>query len=1636
MQINSMDFKTYNDIGKLLESFDVGSDYVGEVFNSLSDSTQKLILSGNLLTEQQKRIITRNADLSMSVLDVITTIDKTTISEQKAASSTFSLSSAFKGLAASLEMSTVALGTIVGVLGTVAVGAIAYKKWADYQEELRKSAHDVAITLDDQNKSIDSYVERYKELRTALQNAKGNEEAVYSIKKDLLTLQNELNDSFGEEYGKLNLVTDAYKDQTDAIKNYNKEISQSYLNENVEAIKTATNKMKDENHYNLSYTGETLGSERGKALKEIADLYSDRGITLLDETGDGSYSQFSIHLNADAEDAYATISDFMSDLSDKAIELGNKDLFSDILDISSDSLNRAKDIINEYGEIYKKSLKANIAADDNLSYTYNKAVKAVEDYNKAVLSSEDPYSDDNVKSAWNNLQTIKRGIQENSSVWGEYSSVTDDVFEKANDSAYSFYQMLQNDESISNLASNLKGLSNTDLESMYGDDIEDSFDVLCKHAEEYGLEVKDVIDLLVKLGIAQGQIAEDGLGTQESPSTLNIQQTIDSMKTKLLPAFDSLKSSYQNIFTEDGFTLENVDLTILDDIKSALDEMADPEGLNLEVDYSSFEHLVNVLTNVESTEEQVHSAFDSLATSILGSTTTIKDMDESTANLVASMLESMGVANANEVVFGTLQARMEAYALQEEITANEAIAMSHGIEFSITSFLNQAGASETARNALFALIAAEQVFSSSSNLDVSGKVAALKQLATAYGQTAVAARIAFLEQRVQWGETVDFNAELGNIQADINNAVNNVDVDFSSLDKSGAKSAGSAGAGAADAYLEAFEEEIGELDDLKNQGKISEKQYLDGLRSLYQKYFRDKEKYAKEYAKYESEYLDGMKSLYESAFSYITKQIDKRIDAIEEEKDSAIEALEEQKKAAEEAYQAQIDAIEDEIEALDDLAEQKQKEIDLINDAADARKREIDFQKAQYNLEKMQNQETAFVYRDGVGMTYETDTTGIRDAREELEDAKREVRIGAIEDEIKGLEEQKDILEEQKELIEEALENSNKYFDDLIEKTEKQYDAMIEGMEEYKEQFTELAELMENAKMEATLEELGVSMEAILGGSQEEFDKLKTAYVGVLNDIASGNDMLTAKLHQTTGITNSYLNDTKSSFDNLGTADFGSLPEDTEELATASGNLATSAGEASTAMGSVGESTGTASTNIGNVTGSVKELQKAIQILADEFANLEFPDVGGEGYADRLREIAGGFANIRAKCMEFSQIDFSSIIGTDTTGGGVSPAAQAAQASAEGSSGAGNGFMGLASAISDAVSTIWLKMNSLSNALNTGNEALKAQSDVITNEYIPMWEKLQSDLANIIGVGGSGQSATAGAMAESAGSIIDTLTQGGELVSEKLQDPWLKSFQEFATGENSVQSICTQITEIITQMAESIQEQCEATARAIESLSNMKVSGTTVDANGFSGTGGHFANGTVGNAFATGTHYNGLSKNEKNALRSEYGQPELTVYPNGQYEVTTTPTISDLPKGTVIFNERQTRSIFRKKKNTSGKSFADGTDDIFSKLPPNYKPITPDNPIYELYQKATAENIEFMKSTLTGIDRNVNRSLEVMMDNNKVLNNINTNNNYNNPVNVTVGDIYLSNVQDAGGLAHEINTRFPSLIKQKMHSNY
>ena len=161
----------------------------------------------------------------------------------------------------------------IGIAIQAAVQGITYL--IQKEENLRQATEEAANAYKESASSIGDYTSRYQELHKALLAAKGNEEETYSVKKQLLELQTELNDKFADEYGAINLVTDAYKDQTEAIKALNKETAQAFLNENKKGIDKAEKAMTKGRHYNLSLTGISAYTDQGAALKEIAEKYRE-----------------------------------------------------------------------------------------------------------------------------------------------------------------------------------------------------------------------------------------------------------------------------------------------------------------------------------------------------------------------------------------------------------------------------------------------------------------------------------------------------------------------------------------------------------------------------------------------------------------------------------------------------------------------------------------------------------------------------------------------------------------------------------------------------------------------------------------------------------------------------------------------------------------------------------------------------------------------------------------------------------------------------------------------------------------------------------------------------------------------------------------------------------------------------------------------------------------------------------------------------------------------------------------------------------------------------------------------------------------------------------------------------------------
>lgn len=1181
---------------------------------------------------------------------------------------------------------------------------------------------------------------------------------------------------------------------------------------------------------------------------------------------------------------------------------------------------------------------------------------------------------------------------------------------------------------------------------------------------------------------------------------------INSQKDSLELLGDAIQHTSQK-YAESILSKAGIDINsafgqmLADMITQAFEAEAAFEGMNSQLDdlQSSYQTLTDIL---ESYNKTGYISLDSLQSLLTA--------DE---NLIAML----------EVENGQLAINQEAY---------ENLVVAQLMEFKAK--LNDAAAAE-----IEALAKQKAEQATNQNADASNNaVEKLDAETAAFNRNTSAAISNAIAKAEESGVSKEgINGILDKYNEVWNAAINNFSGDFDGFMGGGKSAASKAGKDAGDAYVDAFEKELKKLQTLRDQGKITEKQYLDYLRKLYQRFFRDKKKYAEQYAKYEHEYLQGMKSLYESALSGVTSMLDKQISAYGDSRDAAVESLEAQRDAAIEALEAEKERYEQEIELIDKQIAAKQKAIQKVQDEIDAmrsanaeKKQAINLQQDEYNLQRMLNQRSKRVYKDGQ-LVFETDTSGVKEAKQKVEDDKLEIEIFKKEKEIKLIEKEIDLLNEKKDgvnenidLLDKQIDQIDEYYSKLIADTENYWNNLISGMQDYKSRWEELGEIEENAKVIETLQALGIEVDDVLGMSEEAFSKFKDDYVGILADLYLGNDSMLSALSDTTGRSvdqmGSYLDSTQGYIDSLsGIGDslnplaesIGNVEESMGTLSSAASeakdNLSNAAGSVDNVNSSLGETsstTGEVATNVGTVVDGLNQLPEngkvsglagefktlaekieevakalgigegeAVSTLFQAMSNLNTVTLGGEtegiigqftllkqAILDVIETIGSSEAQIIGSLMsavtqlnsitldesiikQFTNLKtaIDSVTAAISGGGGESSegtnsgdgsVSKGGKSGGKGSEGKGKGESGGGNSLTGAIKEMG----------DTAQEVIgepDAEGDgTVIGEFGSM-ETAVNDVRDAIGTEGSEGSTGSDKASESDSTLIGSIEDLGEKTVEVLGEPG---------GEGAIGRF--------EQFKEPIQEADEhvhSISDGLDAIDGKEVE-CTITVN-VKQNGSAYAEGTVlgamnlesgeytaqyGKAFADGTgKYEGLPKAEKNALVSEYGQTEMTVLPDGKTIITDEPTMMDLPKDTVIYNEEQTKKIMDNKIDASGNAHADGTDDtIWTTLADGTKirDLQPGDKMYDLQQKFEA----YFKSIDGNLEKLVpnsfyeqNREWNKMADQISYANSVVNNKNVQQPVTIQVGDIHLTGVQDVNGLAHAIKTRLPNAMLQELH---
>lgn len=1455
------------------------------------------------------------------------------------------------------------------------------------EEELRQATQEAANAYKESASSIEDYTKRYQELRQALIEAKGNEEETYNIKQQLLDLQTELNDKFGEEYGKLNLVTDAYKDQTEAIKAYNKEAAQTFLNENRKGIKQSEKEMTKERHYNLSPVNISAFTKEGEALKEIAEQFKDQGVSLLDELGDGSYNQFSVHLNTDVQSAYDTINEFENAVREKAEELGNEHLFDDILDISSVSVNDAKSVLDDWGDIYQQSLMAEIAKDDTLTSQMNEAAKAVQEYNEAVLSSEDPFNDESVQKAQENLNALKAEMQKDDGSWNakwqKYASVIEDVFNQADTRLIDFDNAVRNDTAIQELANKLKGLDNLDIQgivdSMDGanrlqgvaaqfanitsqsDEVKNAVAELIHYADEYGLETEELIDALTRLGYVQGEVAS---------STENVSNTFAGWDA-LNEQIDSIQSSYKAIqaaqeeYNQYGYVSMDTLQALISLDSEYLACLIDENG-QLQLNSATYQQLVQAkLAEAEATAiSQAMTELQAIANGEAAAST----VDYITGN--AELMKSLALLTGQySNVANAAMTAAQAQAL------SAAIESANGIDSAATEKVM------ANLNAKLALIQNTAQKTTSSFGGVNNAVNGFSNAQKGAGKATKDTNDALKEQK----EALEAEKEALQEQ------------------KEAAEDALQAQIDGIDDIIKGKEKEIDALDDEIDkikEAREERKRDLDLQKAQYDwarmQNQRPKLLYTEEkgmhYVPDTSGIRDKREKIAELKEDAEIANLEKKKDLIQDE----IDALEEQKDLIR-------DMIDESNEYYDNLIKQVEKSITELSKGADEAGKAASNAAGNVGstIGKLRDTLSA-----GKTLSYyiwtAQDETALTNAKFRIKDLEalierhpEESRYVQLKDDVTRFAEELEKLKDTRLVTDDftdslnALKNSEdgylRFFKDTIAGVEERVnntanysDKILETVSHITTRTSELKNTLDGVQISSN-EKIKES-DDIAKGVGENINRLTGSVADAVMRVSNDTELLNGSVGGISDAVMRVTENTSTGFNNLAT-----------DMSNTTASISESANTVNSALDSISDSE-----RFDNLTTSFSGLGEAILGVSEALGISEEGTVGGLVSAiTAINEISlggeeggiiGQFHNLKMAVDGVS----AAIAG----GGGSQGSAPNGNGSSSGSGNKGSGAsVGTNSGASGGSNSV---TGSLEQLLQTADKTLGNGGESDSSE----------DDGTVIGKFGILKNAV-NAVAEAIG--LEEGAEGDETLISALM-------AEF----NTASEVLPQEEQLFNELQASIQACVNALHAMIEALKEINSLGVP-GSGGSVSTGPAHAKGTVGNAFATGTGYRGLPEAEKNALRSENGQLELTLYPDGTTEITNKPIMSDLPKGTIIFNEDQTKQILNGKPYMRGKINSYGVanfenDVIVRPSGEVLHPLPEDHPIiqaqkkFEAYVQKMGGGIETVldaavTSMMNERNKEVDKFINQLNAGNVITNNKNVQPNINNEFHITMPNV-------------------------------
>lgn len=798
------------------------------------------------------------------------------------------------------------------VAGLAGVVTVAYQ-CSQAIEEVEAKAQELNETFSTSKTEIEDYKTQIDDLYKVINDSGSSIEDVTTARQNLMSIQDQLIEKFGDEKGAIDLITDAINGQTDALNILTEAQWQAAKNEfnesgfwndvanGIAGYSNNIDRMLSEYEsysvtIDMSEYGGTLFTEGYDEFKQM--LMDDFGATI------SKSSTAALELSGSASEVRQKLLDIQEILKENSTYKPD-DTFSDYLGGLERSAN---DVVEKYEDFYKQYiLYEEIFTNDTFTDSYKKINKAYSEYQDAFATGDE----ESIKRAQDNFASILTQATEgvsDESVVDFFNDMYPDLQEVVGNWQFEMNFTANTDglkDDVSGYLSGLDGLYSYDLKNFSYDTATEeqkaSYDGLISVARLYGLTIDQLIDKLVLMGLVQDEEYQrlvDKFGKENvakiAPEDLTFAYQIKNVGDM---SFEEFQAEIQRLKDEasnpDETDIQFSDIFALKDSEGKLNELG---KINEEIDkfQSAYKGLKEVM---DSYNETGTFTLDQVQEIISYGGDYLKYLMDENGNLQLNeeALNKVAIARINEMRAKALSNLMDNL---DKITNEE-----QALSYLETQLLNTA----TAYDALTA-----------------NRIKAWSENALENG----------ISQETINKVTKSFKNQV----SAINEMFNNISLD--SIYKSSSSSASSATKDAEKATKDYIDSYMDYMEQSLESGRIDYQTYSRDVAKFLKDMYDQGKIAAKDYHDYTKEMLEVQKSAMDGVISAVTYRLDKEIDSYED-----------QINAVEERYQTEIDYLDTVIEYYED----QKKALQDTNDELDRQKA---LEEALYNFERAQDQKT------------------------------------------------------------------------------------------------------------------------------------------------------------------------------------------------------------------------------------------------------------------------------------------------------------------------------------------------------------------------------------------------------------------------------------------------------------------------------------------------------------------------------------------------------------------------------------------------------------------------------------------------------------------------------------------------------